>query len=118
MRRLVIALAMLANAALPALAQNTAHKQPRPEQQQDATSDAKRAEINALIEAGQKRQDAANAKTLDLWSRWTYAVCIGCGPIAGKIRVVYTTPGRVLAGIPAAQDDAREQAAALRGRRI
>ena len=118
MRHFLIAALLLGPMTLPAAAQNTNHRQPRPEQTQDPTSDAKRAEINAQIEAGRKRQEASDAKTTDLWSRWTYAVCLGCGPIAGKVRTVYTTPARVLAGIPAAEDDARAQATASRNRRI
>ena len=58
----------------------------------------------------------SDAKNADLWTRWTYAVCIGCGPIAGKVRTVYTTPARVLAGIPAAEDDARNGAAGKQAR--
>ena len=109
MYRLCIGVALFVGTLSPASAQNTNHRQPRPEQTQDLTSDAKRAEINAQIEAGRRREDASNMKTLDLWSRWTYAVCIGCGDEPKNVRTVYTTPARVLAGIPAAQDDAREQ---------
>ena len=110
MRYFVIAALLLVPTTLPALAQNTNHRQPRPDRVKDPTSDAKRSEISAAIEAGQKRQAALNAKNTDLWARWTYAVCIGCGPIVGKVRIVYTTPARVLAGIPAAEDDARNKA--------
>ena len=82
----------------------------------DRTIDADRNDIEALIEAGRKREEASNSKTLDLWSRWIYAVCIGCGYTPRNVRIVYTKPARVLAGIPAAEDDARERSARRRTR--
>lgn len=118
MRPSFIACLQLAVATLPAAAQDASHRQSEADHRRDITSDAKREETRALLEAGRKRQEAANAKTLSLWGRWTYAVCIGCGLGEPKnIRIVYTTPGRVLAGIPAAQDDAREQTAVQRNHR-
>jgi hypothetical protein len=119
MRPSFIATVLLLSAGLPASAQDSTTAPPSAEQQQDPTSDAKQAELKARIEAGRKKQDAANAKTMGLWTRWTYAVCIGCGVgESTNIRIVHTTPERVLAGIPAAEDDARELATARRFRRL
>ncbi|MCJ2012757.1 hypothetical protein [Methylobacterium sp. J-076] len=119
MRPLIIASMLLTAAAMPACAQD---KNPSPavtEQQPDPSSDSKQAEIKERIEAGRKKQDAFNAKAMGLWTRWTYAVCIGCGVGEPKnTRIVHTTPSRVLAGIPAAEDDARELAMARRTRRL
>lgn len=118
MRPSFIACMQLFIATLPVAAQDANHGQSEAEHRRDVMSDAKREETRALLESGRKRQEAANAKTLSLWGRWTYAVCIGCGLGEPRnIRVVHTTPGRVLAGIPAAQDDAREQIAAQRAHR-
>ena len=72
-----------------------------------ATSEEKAAETRKWVEIGQQRQRAVDARNTKLWERWTLAICIGCGPLPVKYRVVYTTPARVLAGIPAADDDAR-----------
>lgn len=72
-----------------------------------ATSDEKAAEIKRLIEIGQLRQRAADAHNTRIWQRWDFAVCIGCGPMPKRFRIVYTTPARVLAGYLAADDDAR-----------
>jgi hypothetical protein len=123
MRTQILVFVLLAIYPLTSAAQSADKERPTASTgQQDPTSDAANAETKARIEAGRKRQEAANARTMGLWTRWIYAVCIGCG--AGeprKIRIVHTTPARVLAGIPAADDDAREQAMASRyrgGRRI
>ena len=104
----LMAAVLIVSSILPVLAQNTAHRQPTPEKTVDMTSDAKRAETNALIEKAQKRQNVVDARNSRLWERWTYAVCIGCGDTQTNVREVYTTPGRVLAGVRAAADDARQ----------
>jgi len=119
MRPLLVAGILLSTVALPAFAQDSVGSQVATEQRQDPTSDAAHAEVKARIEAGRKKQDAASSKTMGLWTRWTYAVCIGCGVGEPRnIRVVHTTPARVLAGISAAEDDARELAMAGRTRRL
>jgi len=119
MRPTFIATVLLLTAGLPASVQASSPMPRTAEQQQDPTSDAKQAELKVRIEAGQKKQDAANARTMGLWTRWTYAVCIGCGVGEPKnLRIVHTTPERVLAGIPAAEDDARELAMGGRRRRL
>jgi hypothetical protein len=119
MRPSLAALLLLLVAVLPAAAQPSDQRQVEPQQQQNPASDEQAAETKKLIEAGRKRQESENARTLKLWERWTYAVCIGCGAGEPKhVRVVHTTPERVLAGIPAAQDDAREMTMASRERHI
>ena len=114
MRQLLITAATLSNIVHPVLAQPAPHRQPSA----DATSDARRGEIRALIERAQRKQAVVDARNTQLWERWTYAVCIGCGPEPKSVRIVHTTHARVLAGIPAADDDARERAATARSRRI
>jgi hypothetical protein len=115
--RIVFAALLLLVALVPAAAQTSDQARPAPQRQQGPASDEKAAETKKLVEAGRKRQDAENARTMKLWTRWTYAVCVGCSLGEPRhIRVVHTTPARVLAGIPAAQDDAREMALAAHGR--
>lgn len=115
--RIVFAALLLLVALVPATAQTSDQSRPAPQQRQNPASDEKAAETKALVEAGRKRQDAENARTMKLWTRWTYAVCLGCSLGEPRhIRVVHTTPARVLAGIPAAQDDAREMAMASHSR--
>lgn len=119
MRPFLVLTLLSLTAVLPAAAQDAPPSPPPVGAQQDPTSDAKHAELKARIEAGRKKQEVANAKTTGLWTRWSYAVCIGCGIGEPKnIRVVHTTPARVLAGIPAAEDDARELAMGGLGRRL
>lgn len=78
-----------------------------------STSDAKAAELKVYIERARQRQRVVDRHNTELWQRWTYAVCVGCGGAGpGPHPSVFTTPARVLAGIPAAEDDAR----ARRGR--
>ena len=91
--------------AWPVLAQGKT--QPRPVQSEipGATSEEKAAEIKRQIEVGQARQRSADARNTRIWQRWDYAVCIGCGPMPKRFRIVYTTPARVLAGFLAADDD-------------
>ncbi|MDR7036439.1 MULTISPECIES: hypothetical protein [Methylobacterium] len=61
--------------------------------------------MKRAIELGQSRQRETDARNSRIWRRWDYAVCIGCGPMPKRIRIVYTTPARVLAGHIAADDD-------------
>lgn len=79
------------------------------DQQKKAVSDEKAAEIRVLIAKARARQQAIDRQNERLWTRWSYAICIGCGPVSGKMRTVRTNPIRVLMGIPAAEDDARDQ---------
>lgn len=115
--RFLLAAFLLLMVVLPAASQPSDQRQAEPQQQPNSASDEQAAETKKLIEAGRKRQEAENARTLKLWERWTYAVCIGCSVGEPKhVRVVHTTPARVLAGIPAAQDDARAMASVSRER--
>ena len=99
---LVIALCAQASAVLA-----QGRPQPRPAQSEipGATSDEKAAEVRRLIEVAQVRQRGVDEHNTRIWKRWDYAVCIGCGPMPKKFRIVYTTPERVLAGHLAADDD-------------
>lgn len=97
---------MMIVASAPTIAQE-AEKPSVTEQQRKSVSEEKAAEIRALIEKAKIRQQEVDRQNENLWTRWTYAVCIGCGPVSGKIRTVRTNPLRVLMGIPAAEDDAR-----------
>ncbi len=99
-----LVIALCAHAS-PVLAQGK--PQPRPAQSEihGATSDEKAAEVRRLIEVAQVRQRGVDEHNTRIWKRWDYAVCIGCGPMPKKFRIVYTTPERVLAGVLAADDD-------------
>lgn len=107
MYRLAVLIILSFAMAPAALAQGK--PQPRPPQppDQSLTSDEQAAKVKEWIDLAQKRQAAVDARNTKLWERWNLAVCIGCGPLLVKYRAVYTTPGRVLAGIPAGEDDAR-----------
>ncbi|NEU10688.1 hypothetical protein G3T14_00905 [Methylobacterium sp. BTF04] len=95
----------------PVSAQQPARPRPAPAQKLDPTSDAKALELKGFIDKARLRQRAVDKRNTDLWQRWTYAVCIGCGGVSsGAVHLVYTTPARVLVGIPAAEDDARNAA--------
>ena len=90
------------------------HSQPRRDPVQtktDINSDAKAEETKQAIERARERQKAVDQHNSDLWGRWIYAVCVGCGWTPRNVRIVYTNPSRVLIGIPAADDDARVRAA-------
>ncbi|KQT46787.1 hypothetical protein ASG52_13890 [Methylobacterium sp. Leaf456] len=78
-------------------------------QQRESVSNEKAKQIRILIAEARKRQQAVDRRNTDLWVRWTYAVCIGCGPTPKSLRIVHTYPLRVLTGTPAAMDDARER---------
>ena len=78
--------------------------------QESRTDDQKMAEIKALIARARARQRATDSRNTQVWARWNYAVCLGCGWAPKGVRVVHTHPLRVLAGIIAADDDARELA--------
>lgn len=93
-----------------AAAQDDTRTRPAPSSRPaDSASDEKAAETRRLIKLGQVRQQAADARNTRIWKRWDYAVCIGCGPMPKGLRIVYTTPARVLAGFLAADDDAARE---------
>ncbi|MFC5552898.1 hypothetical protein [Methylobacterium iners] len=97
-----------------AQAQGKPQSRPGTSEKTIATSDEKAAEIKRLIEAGQARQRATDARNTFIWKRWDYAVCIGCGPMPKTFRIVHTTPSRVLAGFLAANDDQRSMRSSKR----
>lgn len=98
--------------AAPAQAQAPRPPEPGP------ASDEKAAELKVFIDKARQRQRAVDRHNTALWRRWTYAVCIGCGGAGpGPYPSVFTTPARVLAGIPAAEDDARARRGRGRTRR-
>lgn len=99
----------------PAIAQGKPQPKPAISPLSDMTPDQKAAETKRWIEIGRKRQEASDARNTRIWKRWDYAVCIGCGPIPKNLRIVYTTPSRVLAGYIAADDDANGM---KRGKRL
>ncbi|MCJ2104351.1 hypothetical protein MKK70_02920 [Methylobacterium sp. E-041] len=107
-----LAFATLIVAVSPTLAQEAQQPEVTVEQRK-LTSDEKAAQIRVLIEKARIRQQAVDRKNETMWSRWTYAVCIGCGPFDKHARVVFTNPLRVLAGIRAADDDERQRASGL-----
>lgn len=78
----------------------------KPEAQEN---ERKSAEIKAATDRARARQRVTDQRNNALWERWIYAVCIGCGWVPRDVRIVHTHPLRVLAGIPAADDDARER---------
>lgn len=71
------------------------------------TEEQKRAELVEAIRKGQEAQRARDRAADELMARWEFAVCVGCGPSLKPFRRVWTNPLRVLAGIPATDDDKR-----------
>ena len=94
----------------PAFSQGKMQPRPATPPASSLSSDEKAAEVRRAIQEGQARQRATDARNERVWRRWDYAVCIGCGPMPKKFRIVYTTPARVLAGFIAADDDDRQRA--------
>lgn len=92
-----------------ALSQSEPQTRPTLPPTSDAASPEKAAELRRAIEQGQAEQRAVDERNTRIWRRWDFAVCIGCGPMPKGFRIVYTTPGRVLAGFTAADDDDRQR---------
>lgn len=107
MRIVLSIVALSIFSTVPAIAQGKLQPKPTVSPLSGLTSDQKAAEMKRWIEIGQQRQKASDARNTKIWKRWDYAVCIGCGPVPKNVRIVYTTPSRVLAGFIAADDDAR-----------
>ena len=115
MRTLILISITFIGLVSPALAQ---HAQPRGDASAnkiDITSDEKALEVKQLIARAQERQKAVDRHNSGLWDRWVYAVCLGCGWAPKNVRIMHTNPSRVLMGISAAEDDAREQRGANQG---
>ena len=109
MRTICLALCGLVGFGTPAFSQGKLQARPAVSPNAGVNSDEKAAEVRRAIEEGQARQKATDARNERVWRRWDFAVCIGCGPMPKKFRIVYTTPARVLAGFIAADDDDRQR---------
>ena len=98
-----------------AFAQDSGSNPPQVETKEKQAEKRKADETQALMEQARARQRATDQRINAMWERWTYAICIGCGWVPRNVRIVHTYPLRVLAGIPAAVDDARERGPRRRG---
>ncbi|KAB1072619.1 hypothetical protein [Methylobacterium planeticum] len=107
MRMVMMVSAVIFVATAPVMAQGKPQPRPAISPNSGATSDEKAAETRRLIDLGRARQREVEERNTRIWKRWDYAVCIGCGPMPRRVRIVYTTPARVLAGFIAADDDER-----------
>lgn len=72
------------------------------------SDEQKQTELSEAIRRGQERQQARDRATDELFERWQFAVCVGCNVVNKPFRRVWTNPLRVLAGIPASEDDKRQ----------
>lgn len=113
MRALLLIMIGFMGFSEPATAQHTQPRRDLSGSKTDITSDEKALEIKQLIAKAQERQKAVDRHNSGLWDRWVYAVCLGCGWAPKNVRIVHTNPTRVLAGIPAAEDDARGRSPAV-----
>ena len=71
------------------------------------TEEQTRAEVVENIRRGEQAQRARDRAADELMARWEFAVCVGCNASLKPFRRVWTNPLRVLAGIPALEDDKR-----------
>lgn len=71
-------------------------------------------ELQRNIRAGEEKQRTRDRASNDLMTRWDFAICIGCNTFAKPFRRVWTNPLRVLAGIPATEDDKRQARLTMR----
>jgi hypothetical protein len=110
MRRLILIFMTFSGLMTPALAEHSQSGRDPVQARTDINSDAKARETKQALERARERQKALDQHNSDLWGRWTYAVCVGCGWTPKNVRIVHTNPSRVLIGIPAADDDARDRA--------
>ena len=110
MQLLILIFVMFSGLTTSALAQHSQPRRDAVQAQTEINSDAKAEETKQAIERARERQKAVDRHNSDLWERWIYAVCVGCGWTPKNVRIVHTNPSRVLIGIPAADDDARERA--------
>lgn len=113
MRQLVLIFAAYVGISSPVVAQHAQPRRDASEAKTDPNSDTKAEETKQLIARAREKQKVVDKHNLDLWGRWEYAVCIGCGWTPENVRIVHTNPTRVLAGIPAAEDDARGRSPAV-----
>ena len=71
-------------------------------------------EVQQNLKAAQERRRARDNASNDLMTRWEFAICIGCNEFGKPFRRVWTNPLRVLAGIPALEDDKRQGRLSIR----
>ena len=109
MRTLILISVAFIGFVSPAFAQHTQPRGDASANKGDITSDEKALEVKQLIAKAQERQKSVDKHNSGLWDRWVYAVCLGCGWAPKNVRIMHTNPSRVLIGIPAAEDDARER---------
>lgn len=107
--RVVVQILLWLVMVVPAWAQNDEAPSVVTPEQRALVSDERAAQVRAVMATARKRQEAIDRQNTDLWARWTHAVCRGCTPTPKGLRLVHTHPMRVLSGIPAALDDARER---------
>ncbi|MCJ2123139.1 hypothetical protein [Methylobacterium sp. J-077] len=110
MRTVILISLLICDFSFPAVAQ---HAQPRRDNRgisSDINSDEKAEETRKFNAKAKERQRSLNNQNKNLWDRWIYAVCLGRTWAPKNVRIVHTHPSRVLMGIPAAEDDARERA--------
>ena len=105
MRICIVVLAGTIIASSPCRAETETSPSSVSPEQRRAVSDERAAETRRMIEAARQRQTTLDRQNTDLWTRWIYAVCIGCDAMRARVKVVHTNPSRVLAGVPAALDD-------------
>ncbi|MGU3330354.1 hypothetical protein ACLBXB_25855 [Methylobacterium mesophilicum] len=110
MRTLILILVLISGLSSPVFAQHTQPRRDASGNSSDINSDAKAEETKKLIGKARERQKSLDNQNTNLWDRWIYAVCLGCTWAPKNVRIVHTHPSRVLMGIPAAEDDARERA--------
>ena len=115
MRVFILILVGIIGSASPVFAQHTQPREETSANKVDITSDEKALEVKQLIAKAQERQKAVDRHNSGLWDRWVYAVCLGCGWAPKNVRIMHTNPSRVLMGISAAEDDARERRGAGQG---
>ncbi|GJE61594.1 hypothetical protein [Methylobacterium trifolii] len=104
-----ICLGAMAFAALvaPCSAQDGARLPSVTPEQRESVGEKRAEETRELFRRAKLRQGQIDRKNNALWTRWIFAVCVQCSITPKNVRIVYTNPIRVLAGIPAAMDDAR-----------
>lgn len=109
MRTLILISFLLISFLSPVFAQHTRPRRDAAGTSNNINSDAKAEETRQLITKAREKQKSIDNKNTNLWDRWIYAVCLGCTWAPKNVRIVHTHPSRVLMGIPAAEDDARER---------
>lgn len=66
-----------------------------PEQRATA-SDEWAAQVKAMMTTGRKRQEAIDRQNMDLWARWTHAVCRGDSDAVRSLHRPYASDPRAV----------------------